>query len=146
MILQWKRFYGDNLGKKTASYCIAMRMPHVDKINEARDNVWEVHFLSLEVVRSIDVPVMNEAAIEDFENWSDDEPTVSSTQESIQEMSSGKMNSLLSRLCEPLNSRSVRTWSVSFKVIAIYSTFKVIILQRQGIQIARNRKRDFTRR
>ena len=98
MILRWKRFYGDNLGEKTASYCIAMSMPHVDKINEAPDNVWEVHFLSLEVLRSIDVPVMNEAAIEDFEIWSDDEPTVSSTQESIQEMSSGRMNSLLSRL------------------------------------------------
>ena len=93
MILQWKRFYCDNLGEKTA-----MSMPRVDKINEVPDNVWEVHFLSLEVLHSIDVPVMNEAAIEDFEIWSGDEPTVSSTQESIQEMSSSRMNSLLSRL------------------------------------------------
>ena len=60
MILRWKRFYGDNLGEKTASYCIAMSMPRVDKINEAPDNVWEVHFLSLEVLHSIDIPVMNE--------------------------------------------------------------------------------------
>ena len=57
-------------------------MPPVDKIDEVPDDVWEVLFhdlLSPEVLRRIDVPVMNEAAVEDFESWSKDEPTVSST-------------------------------------------------------------------
>ena len=63
------RFYGNNLGEKTASYWACHLLP---------DDVWEVNFqkfFSLDVIPGIDVPVMNEAA---FESWSDDEPTVSS--------------------------------------------------------------------
>ena len=36
-------------------------------------------FLSPEVLRGIDIPVMDEATIEDFESWNDNETTVSST-------------------------------------------------------------------
>ena len=71
MILRLKQFYGDNLGEKTASYCLAMSLPPVDKIDDVPDNMWEVlfqDFLSSEFLRGIDVPVMNEAVIEDFES------------------------------------------------------------------------------
>ena len=65
-----------------------MSVPPVDKIDEVPDDMWEVlfqDFLSPEVLRGIDVPVMNEAVIEDFESWSDDEPTISSTTASASE-------------------------------------------------------------
>ena len=34
-------------------------------------------FFSPEILRGIDVPMMDEAAIEDFESWSDYKPTIS---------------------------------------------------------------------
>ena len=57
-----------------------MSTPLVDKINKVPHDVWEVlfhDFFSPEILRGIDVPMMDEAAIEDFESWSDDEPTIS---------------------------------------------------------------------
>ena len=42
-------------------------------------------FLSPEVLRGIDIPVMNEAAVEDFESLNYDERTVSSTTTSASE-------------------------------------------------------------
>ena len=58
-------------------------MPPVDKIHEVPDDVWDVvfqGFLSQELLCGLDIPVMNERAIEEFEKWSDDEnEDVSST-------------------------------------------------------------------
>ena len=58
-------------------------MPPVDKIHEVLDDVWDVvfeGFLSQELLRRLDIPMMDERAIEEFEKWSDDEnEDVSST-------------------------------------------------------------------
>ena len=48
-----------------------MSMPPVDKIDEVPDNLWDVlfqGFLSPELLRRLDTPVMDEGAIEEFEN------------------------------------------------------------------------------
>ena len=57
-------------------------MPPVDKIDEVADDVWDVlfqGFLSPELLRRLDIPVMDERAIEEFEEWSDDENEVVSS-------------------------------------------------------------------
>jgi len=60
-----------------------MSVPPVDKIDEVPDNLWDVlfqGFLSPELLRRLDIPVMDEGAIEEFEKWSNDEnEDVSST-------------------------------------------------------------------
>ena len=50
-------------------------MPPVDKIHEDEvpDDVWDVvfqGFLSQELLRGLDIPMMDERAIEEFEKWS----------------------------------------------------------------------------
>ena len=59
-----------------------MSMPPVDKIDEVLHDVWDVvfqGFLSPELLRGLDVPVMDERAIEEFEKWSNDENKVVSS-------------------------------------------------------------------
>ena len=54
-------------------------MPPVDKVP---NDVWDVPFqgfLSLELLHRLDIPVMDEGAIEEFEKWSDDENKVVSS-------------------------------------------------------------------
>ena len=53
-----------------------MSVPPVDKIHEVLDDVWDEHFLNPELLRGLDIPVMDERAIEEFEKWSDDENEV----------------------------------------------------------------------
>ena len=51
-----------------------MSVPPVDKINEGfLMTCGKYNFLSSEILDGIEVPLMDEAAIEDFESWSDDE-------------------------------------------------------------------------
>ena len=53
--------------------------PHVDKIHEVPNDVWDVlfqGFLSQELLRGLDIPALDERAIEEFEKWSDDENEV----------------------------------------------------------------------
>ena len=60
-------------------------MPPVDKVP---DNVWDVPFqgfLSLELLCRLDIPVMDEGAIEEFEKWSDDENKVVSSTSTSEE-------------------------------------------------------------
>lgn len=45
-----------------------MSVPPVDKINEVPDDVWGKYFFEPGGLRAIDILVMNEAAIEDFES------------------------------------------------------------------------------
>ena len=57
-------------------------MPPVDKIHKVPDDVWGVlfrGFLSPELLRGLDIPVMDERAIEEFEKWSNDENEVVSS-------------------------------------------------------------------
>ena len=57
-------------------------MPPVDKIHEVPDDVWGVlfrGFLSPELLRRPDIPVMDKRAIEEFEKWSNDENEVVSS-------------------------------------------------------------------
>ena len=69
-----------------------MSVPPVDKIHEVPDDVWDVlfqGFLSPELLRGLDIPVMDERAIEEFEKWSDDEneavsSTTSTSEEAVQ--------------------------------------------------------------
>ena len=60
-----------------------MSMPPVDKIDEVPDNSWDILFqcfLSQKFLHRLDIPVMDEGAIEEFKKWSDDEnEDVSST-------------------------------------------------------------------
>ena len=63
-------------------------MPPVDKIHEVPDDVWDVllqGFLSPELLCGLDIPVMDERAIEEFEKWSDDENEVVSSTASTSE-------------------------------------------------------------
>ena len=53
-----------------------MSVPPVNKIHEVLDDVWDEHFLNPELLRGLDIPVMDERAIEEFEKWSDDENEV----------------------------------------------------------------------
>ena len=53
-----------------------MSVPPVDKIHEVPDDVWDEHFLSPELLRGLDIPMMDERAIEKFEKRSDDENKV----------------------------------------------------------------------
>ena len=69
-------------------------MPPVDKIHEVPDDVWDVvfqGFLSQELLRGLDIPVMDERAIEEFEKWSDDENKVVSNTTST----SGELTALV---------------------------------------------------
>ena len=69
-------------------------MPPVDKIHEVPDDVWDVvfqGFLSQELLRGLDIPVMDERAIEEFEKWSDDENEVVSSTTST----SGELTALV---------------------------------------------------
>ena len=59
-----------------------MSVPPVDKIHEVPNDVWDVlfwGFLSPELLRGLDIPVMDERAIEEFEKWSNDENEVVSS-------------------------------------------------------------------
>ena len=65
-----------------------MSMPPVDKIDEVPDDVWDLlfqGFLSPELLCRLDIPVMDERAIEEFEKWSDDENKVVSSTTSTSE-------------------------------------------------------------
>lgn len=65
-----------------------MSMPPVDKIDEVPDNLWDVlfqGFLSPELLRRLDIPVMDEGAIEEFEKWSNDENEVVSSTSTSEE-------------------------------------------------------------
>ena len=47
-----------------------MSVPPVDKIHEVPDDVWDVlfqDFLSPELLHGLDIPMMDERAIEEFE-------------------------------------------------------------------------------
>ena len=51
-------------------------------MNVPPDNVWDVllqGFLSPELLRGLDIPVMDKRAIEEFEKWSNDENNVVSS-------------------------------------------------------------------
>ena len=50
--------------RKLQLYCLAMSIPHVDKIDKVSDDMWKYDFLSSEVLCGIDVSVMKEGAIE----------------------------------------------------------------------------------
>ena len=59
-----------------------MSVPPVYKIHEVPDDVWGVlfqGFLSPELLRGLDIPVIDERAMEEFEKWSDDEDEVVSS-------------------------------------------------------------------
>ena len=65
-----------------------MSVPPVDKIDEDPHDVWDVlfqGFLSPELLRWLDIPVMDERAIEEFEKWSSDENKVVSSTTSTRE-------------------------------------------------------------
>ena len=69
-------------------------MPPVDKIHEVPDDVWDVvfqGFLSQELLRGLDIPVMDERVIEEFEKWSDNENEVVSSTTST----SGELTALV---------------------------------------------------
>ena len=71
-------------------------MPPIDKIDEVPDDMWDVlfqGFLSPELLRGLDIPVMDKRAIEEFEKWSDDENEVVSSTTSTSECSSGSCDS-----------------------------------------------------
>ena len=73
-----------------------MSVPPVDKIDEVPDDMWDVlfhGFLSPELLRGLDIPVMDKRAIEEFEKWSDDENEVVSSTTSTSECSSGSCDS-----------------------------------------------------
>ena len=48
-------------------------MPPIDKIHEVLDDVWDILFGFLSPELLLDIPMMDERAIEEFEKWSDDE-------------------------------------------------------------------------
>ena len=59
-----------------------MSVPPVDKTDEVPNDVWDVlfqDFLTPELLRRLDTPMMDEGAIEEFEKWSDDENEVVSS-------------------------------------------------------------------
>ena len=65
VILWLKRFYSDTVWeRKLQLYCLAMSIPHVDKIDNVSDDMWKYDFLSSEVLCETDISVMNEGAIE----------------------------------------------------------------------------------
>ena len=65
MILWLKRFYSDTVReRKLQLYCLAMSIPHVDKIDIVSDDMWKYDFLSSEVLCETDISVMNEGASE----------------------------------------------------------------------------------
>ena len=57
-------------------------MPPIDKIHEVPEDTWDIlfqGFLSPEPLRRLDIPVMDERVIEEFEKWSNDENKVVSS-------------------------------------------------------------------
>ena len=65
-----------------------MSMPPVDKIDKVPDDMWDIlfqGFLSPELLRRLDILVMDERAIEEFEKWSDDEKEILSSTTSTSE-------------------------------------------------------------
>ena len=65
-----------------------MSMPLVDKIDKVLHDVWDVvfqGFLSPELLRGLDIPVIDERRIEEFEKWSDDENKVVSSTSTSEE-------------------------------------------------------------
>ena len=59
-----------------------MSVPPIHKIDEVPDDVWDVlfqGFLSPELLHRLDILVMDEGAIEEFEKWSNNENEVVSS-------------------------------------------------------------------
>ena len=65
-----------------------MSVPPIHKIDKVPDAVWDVlfqGFLSPELLRRLDILVMDEGAIEEFEKWSNDENEVVSSTSTSEE-------------------------------------------------------------
>lgn len=69
-----------NMCKHIRQASWTMDMPPVDKIDEVPDDLFFQDFLNLEVLSGLDRPVIDESAVEGFNNWSNDaDGTISST-------------------------------------------------------------------
>ena len=62
-----------------------MSVPHVDKIEEVPHDACFSSLLRPELLRRLDIPVIDKRAIEEFEKWSNDENEVVSSTTSTSE-------------------------------------------------------------